>query len=87
MHMDGVSSRSPFYTDENWFRYYVSVRNFTGYSYESLIDIIDGPATEEELIPFVVDIMNADYELNGYLIDPENIKNNVKPWMRNLKSE
>lgn len=85
MHMDGVSSWNHFYHDENWFRYSVSVRNFTGYSYESLMNIIDRPATEEELIPFVTDIMSERYEIDGYFLNAEDIKNNRKPWEHRSK--
>ena len=64
-------------------RYYVNVHNFTGYSYSDLMDIIDQPVNESELIPFVKDIMDDDYELRGYMVNSEDIKNNTPPWWRN----
>ena len=49
------------------------------------MDIIERPACNSELIPFVNDIMNDDYELSGYMMHVDDIINNIKPWMKNLE--
>ena len=85
MRMDLVVSYNPFYPDQkmlNNTRYYVNIHNYTGYSYESLMDIIESPVPESEVIPFVKDIMDDDYELKGYMVDPEDVTNNTPPWWR-----
>lgn len=85
MHMDLVVHQNPLFPDQNvlnYARYYVNIHNYTGYTYSSLIDIIDRPATEDELIPFVKDIMCDDYEIRGFMVDSEDIKNNTPPWQK-----
>lgn len=84
MHMDLCVSENVFYPEDkmlNRTRYYVNAHNFTGYTYSSLMDIIDKPLNESEIIPFVKDIMNDDNELVGYMISGESIKNNIKYWL------
>lgn len=88
MHMDLHTHQNHFYPDEkllNYTKYYVNVHNFTGYTYESLMDIIERPACKSELIPFVKDIMNDDYEIKGYMVHIDEIENNIKPWEKNLE--
>lgn len=86
MHMDLVVHQNHFYPDQkmlNYVKYYVNIHNFTGYTYESLIDLIDRPANKSELIPFIKDIMDDDYELKGYMVDSKDIENNTPPWWKN----
>lgn len=86
IHMDVCTRQNHFWPNQkmlNMTRYYVNVHNFTGYSYSDLMDIIDRPVNESELIPFVKDIMDDDYELRGYMVNSEDIKNNTPPWWRN----
>lgn len=86
MHMDIVVRNNIFYPEQkmlNNTRYYVNIHNFKGYSYSDLMAIIDRPVNESELIPFVKDIMDDDYELRGYMVNSEDIKNNTPPWWRN----
>lgn len=86
MHMDIIVRNNIFYPEQkmlNNVRYYVNIHNFTGYSYSDLMTIIDRPINESELIPFVKDIMDDDYELSGYMVNSEDIKNNTPPWWRN----
>ena len=88
MHMDLHTHQNHFFPDQkllNYTKYYVNVHNFTGYTYESLMDIIERPACKSELIPFVKDIMNDDYELRGYMVPIDDIENNIKPWEKNLE--
>ena len=88
MHMDLHNHQNLFCPDDkllNYTKYYVNVHNFTGYTYESLIDIIERPACKSELIPFVKDIMNDDYEIKGYMVHIDEIENNIKPWEKNLE--
>ena len=90
MHMDIVVRQNMLFPDQeilNNTRYYVNIHNFTGYTYESLMDIIGDKVDEEDLIPFVKDIMNDDYELKGYMVDPEDVKNNTPPWWRRHSRE
>lgn len=85
MHMDTVSRWNVFWSDEKMLNntgYYVNIHNFTGYTYESLMDIIDDKVDEEDLIPFVKDIMDDDYELKGYMVSIEDVENNTPPWWR-----
>ena len=83
--MDIIARNNIFYPEQkmlNNVRYYVNIHNFTGYSYSDLMDIIDRPINESELIPFVKDIMDDDYELRGYMVNSEDIENNTPPWWR-----
>lgn len=85
MHMDTVARGNVFCPDEkmlNNTRYYVNIHNFTGYTYESLMDIIGDKVDESDLIPFVKDIMDDDYELKGYMVSIEDVENNTPPWWR-----
>ena len=88
MHMDLYNYQNFFFPDQKILdhtKYYVSVHNDTDYTYESLMDIIERPACNSEIIPFVNDIMNDDYELRGYMMHVDDIINNIKPWMKNLE--
>ena len=83
--MDTVVRQNMLFPDQemlNNVRYYVNIHNFTGYTYESLMDIIDDKVDEEDLIPFVKDIMDDDYELRGYMVNIEDVENNTPPWWR-----
>ena len=90
MHMDIVVRQNTLFPDQgilNSTRYYVNIHNYTGYTYESLMDIIDDKVNESELIPFVKDIMNDDYELKGYMVDPDDVVNNTPPWWKRHSRE
>lgn len=89
MHMD-LNVRQNFFFQEqkmlNTVRYYVNVHNFTGYTYESLMnEVIDMPVDESELIPFVKGVMDDDYEIEGYMVSLEDIENNTPPWFKNKR--
>lgn len=85
MHMDTVVRRNVLWPDQgilNNTRYYINIHNYTGYTYESLMDIIGDKVNESDLIPFVKDIMDDDYELKGYMVDSDDVVNNTPPWWR-----
>lgn len=85
MHMDVVVKQNMLFPNQeilNNTRYYVNIHNYTGYTYETLMDIIDDKVDEEDLIPFVKDIIDDDYELKGYMVKIEDVENNTPPWWR-----
>ena len=67
--------------EEKKARYYVNVHNFYGYTYSSLIDFIDDCVDDESELPqFVLDVLNDDYEIDGYIVHIDEVQNNIKPW-------
>ena len=84
LHMDRYVQSNPFYPDQemlNHAGFVVTVRNFTGYTWESLYRCVADTVDEEDLTQFERDLLHADYELpKAYMVSAEEVAENRKRW-------
>jgi len=59
---------------------YVRFFNVQLYGYKQLKNIIDRTVEEKDLKPFFKDILYGKGFIEGYILKPEQIENNEKPW-------
>lgn len=86
LHMDQYVRTNPIYPDQEMLNnsgFVVTVRNFTGYTWESLYRCVADTVDEEDLTQFERDLLHADYELpQAYMVSPEEVQENRKRWER-----
>ena len=88
LQMDQYVKTNPFYPDQEMLRFagfIVTVRNYTGCTWEDLYRCVADTVDEEDLTQFERDLLHADYELpKAYMVSAEEVAENRKRWERRM---
>ena len=85
VHADIIVHMNHFYPDQkalNNCKRYIKFNTWTGYSWDSLVDLVGDVVDEDKILPFFKDILYSDDKVVGYMMKEEDIRNNIKPWER-----
>ena len=85
VHDDIVVRNNHIYPNQealNYCKHYIRFKNWTGYGWSSLVDLIGDVVEDDKLLPFFKDILYSDDELVGYMVNTEDIEKNIKPWLK-----